>query len=82
MLKHTAGLLVLLALSLSSLSCKKTPDTTALKAKEDTAWREKQRLQAAKYYGELIKNFPDSPNVDEAKRRLEGLGPIATPAKK
>jgi TolA-binding protein len=82
MRKHTAGLLVLLALTLSSLSCKKAPDPAALKAKEDAAWREKQRLQAAKYYSELIKNFPDSPNVEEAKTRLEALGPIATPAKK
>jgi len=82
MFKHIAGLLLLLALGLSPLGCKKKPDAAALQAKDDATWREKQRVQAAKYYGDLIKNFPDSANVDEAKRRLEALGPVATPAKK
>ena len=82
MFKHRAGLLLLLALCLGQTGCKKKPDTDALRAAEDKAWRERQRLQAIKYYSELVKNFPDSPNVEEAKSRLDSLGPVPTPARK
>lgn len=82
MLKHSAGLALIAALCLAQFSCKPAPASTDTRAKDDAQWRERQRQQAIKYYGELIKNFPDSPNVAEAKRKMEALGPAPTPAKR
>lgn len=83
MLKQFAGLLLALVLSLGLPACgEKKQSEAEIKAAKEKAWRERQRQQAIKYYGELIKNHPDSPHVAEAKQRLEALGPAATPAKK
>lgn len=83
MLKPFAGLLLVVVISLGPVACKPKPKSESeLKAEKEKAWRERQRLQAIKYYGELIKNYPESPHVEEAKKRLEALGPAATPAKK
>jgi outer membrane protein assembly factor BamD (BamD/ComL family) len=83
MVKNIAGLLLtfLLCLSLNGCGEKKKSDAELAHEKE-VKWRERQRQQAIKYYGELVKNFPDSPHVEEAKKKLEALGPATTPVKK
>jgi TolA-binding protein len=83
MVKHIAGLLIAFIFSLGFAACaeKKKSDAELNKEKE-VKWRERQRQQAIKYYGELVKNFPDSPHAEEAKKKLEALGPAATPVKK
>lgn len=83
MVKNIAGLLLAFALSLGLPGCKEPKKSDAeLNREKETKWRERQRQQAIKYYGELIKNHPDSPHVEEAKKRLEALGPATTPVKK
>lgn len=83
MVKNITGLLLaaLLSLGLSGCEEKKKSDAELTREKE-VKWRERQRQQAIKYYGELVKNFPDSPHVEEAKKKLEALGPATTPVKK
>ncbi|MGB8166595.1 MAG: hypothetical protein WCF18_03830 [Chthoniobacteraceae bacterium] len=83
MVKNIARLLLALIFGLGLSACgeKKKSDAELNKEKE-VKWRERQRQQAIKYYGELIKNFPDSPHVEEAKKKLEALGPATTPVKK
>ena len=83
MCKKLAGLLLAFILSLGLPGCgeKKKSDAELKQAKEKQ-WRERQRVQAIKYYGELVKNYPDSPHAEEARKRLEALGPAPTPAKK
>lgn len=83
MVKNIAGLLLAFILSLGLTGCPEKKKTAAeLQQGKEKAWRERQRQQAIKYYGELIKNFPDSPHVEEAKKKLEALGPAITPVKK
>jgi TolA-binding protein len=83
MVKHIAGLLLVFILSLGQCGCgEKTKSPAELKAEKEKLWRERQRVQAIKYYNELIKNYPDSPHIDEAKKKLDALGPAPTPAKK
>ena len=83
MVKNIAGLLLALSLICGLTGCKpKTKSTAEQNLEKEKVWRERQRLQAIKYYGELIKNYPDSPHVEEAKKKLEALGPATTPVKK
>lgn len=83
MVKHTAGLLLALLIGLALTGCKeKKKSDVELNREKEVKWRERQRQQAIKYYGELIKTFPDSPHVEEAKKKLEALGPATTPVKK
>lgn len=83
MVKHIAGLLLVLVLSLGQCGCaEKKKSDAELKAEKEKQWRERQRLQAIKYYNELIKNYPDSPHIEEAKKKLDALGPASTPVKK
>jgi TolA-binding protein len=81
MAKNIAGLLLIALLALTACGEKKKSDAD-LKIEKEKAWRERQRVQAIKYYGELVKTYPDSPHAAEARRRLEALGPVPTPAKK
>lgn len=83
MVKNIAGLLLAFLLGFSVTGCKETKKSDAeLNREKEAKWRERQRQQAIKYYGELVKNFPDSPHVEEAKKKLEALGPATTPVKK
>jgi len=82
MVKHIAGLLLIVIFSLGQCACEEKKSDTQVKEEKVKAWRERQRVQAIKYYNELIKNYPDSPHIDEAKRKLDALGPAPTPAKK
>jgi outer membrane protein assembly factor BamD (BamD/ComL family) len=82
MLKNPAGFALALLIGLSPCGCKKEVSAVQRTAQDDQQWRERQRQQAIKYYAELIKSYPDSPNVAEAKRKMDALGPAATPAKK
>ena len=71
-----------LALILSGAACEKKETAADKKKKDDDLWRARQKQQAAKYYNELIKNFPESPFAAQAQEKLNALGPMATPAKK
>lgn len=83
MVKNIAGLLLAFLLGLGLSGCKEKQKSSAeLNREKEVKWRERQRQQAIKYYGELIKTFPDSPHVEEAKKKLEALGPATTPVKK
>ncbi len=82
MVKHIAGLLLVFILSLSQTACEQKKSDAELKEEKVKTWRERQRQQAIKYYNELVKNYPDSPHVEDAKKKLDALGPAATPAKK
>jgi hypothetical protein len=83
MVKNIAGLLLTLILCLGIAGCEEKKKSDAeLNRDKEVKWRERQRQQAIKYYGELIKNFPDSPHAEEAKKKLEALGPATTPEKK
>ena len=83
MVKNIAGLLLAFILSFGLNGCKeKTKSSAELNREKEKVWRERQRVQAIKYYGELIKTYPDSPHVEEAKKKLEALGPATTPVKK
>lgn len=83
MVKNIAGLLLVFVLGLGVAGCKEKKKSDAeLNREKETKWREGQRQKAIKYYGELIKNYPDSPHVEEAKKRLEALGPATTPTPK
>ncbi|MEA3213783.1 MAG: hypothetical protein QOE70_6840 [Chthoniobacter sp.] len=77
-----AGLLVALALIFSGAGCEKQETAADKKKKDDDLWRARQKQQAAKYYNDLIKNYPDSPFAKQAEEKLSALGPVATPAKK
>jgi len=82
MVKRILWLVAIVAICLGNNACKKKPNLAVQKAAEEAKWRDRQKQQAIKYYGELIKNHPDSPHVEEAKKKLEALGPATTPVKK
>ncbi len=83
MVKHLAALLLILVVCLGQSGCgDKEKSPAELQHDKEVKWRERQRQQAIKYYGELVKNFPDSPHVEEAKKKLQALGPAATPVPK
>ena len=80
MVKHLLALVLVLGFGLGA--CKKKPDESALKGAREAQWRERQKAQAVKYYSDLLKDYPDSPHVEEAKKKRDALGPVATPVKK
>lgn len=41
--------------------------------------QEAQKVKAAIYYQKLIDTYPDSPYTEQARARLQALGPVATP---
>jgi hypothetical protein len=82
MVKNIFGLVLALIIGFGHLACEKKKTDADLKHEKEVQWRERQRQQAIKYYNELIKNHPDSPHLEDAKKDLESLGPAATPAKK
>ena len=82
MLKTAPLLLAAALLCFASTGCEQKKSAAELKAAQDKLKKEEKRQRAAKYYEELITKFPDSEFADEAKKRLQALGPVATPAGK
>lgn len=76
----TAPLLLAALVCLASTGCEKKKSAAELKVEQEKFKKEEKRQKAAQFYGELIKKFPDSEHVPEAKQRLQALGPVATPA--
>ena len=71
----------LLLAALLSVGCEKEKTPSDNKAEKEQQWRVRQKQQAAKYYSELVKKYPDSPYAAQAKEKLKVLQPPATPAK-
>jgi outer membrane protein assembly factor BamD (BamD/ComL family) len=60
-------------------ACTKKKTAAEETAARNEAFKEGQKLKAAKAYQELVENYPDSPFAAQAKERLDQMGPIATP---
>lgn len=75
--------LVLAAVLIASVpGCSKKQNLAEQKAAAEAKWRQEQKQKAAKYYGELVKTYPDSPYAKQAEERLRALGPISPAPKK
>lgn len=77
--RKTALHLFLLAavVAFGSAACSKQKTQAQLNAEREKVWREQQRQKAVRYYTELVEKYPDSPFTEQAKERLEQLGPVA-----
>jgi hypothetical protein len=82
MVKSILWLVAAAAICTGSTACKKKPNLAEQRAAADAKWRQEQKQKAAKYYSDLVKEYPDSPFAKQAEERLRAIGPIATPAAK
>jgi len=80
MLKTLPLVLFAAFLSFVQVGCEGKKTAAEEKAEQITAEKAKRKIQAAKYYTELIEKYPDSKYADQARQRLQALGPVATPA--
>ncbi|HEV7402246.1 MAG TPA: tetratricopeptide repeat protein [Chthoniobacteraceae bacterium] len=78
----TAPLLLAALVCLATAGCEKPKSAAELKKEQDKAKMEDRRQRAAKYYEELVTKFPDSEFAEDAKKRLQALGPVGTPGAK
>ena len=76
MLRKLPMIALVLALPLANFACKKKPVTENL-AERAKVFRERQRNEAIKAYSALIDKYPESPYTEQAKERLQQLGPPA-----
>ena len=75
-MRHPLAFLVLvLALSLATPGCKEKKKQEAKPGELTPDQKEKLRQNAVKAYGQIVKDYPDSPYAAEAKIRLEALKP-------
>jgi hypothetical protein len=75
-MRHPLAFLVFaLAFSLSTPGCKEKKKVEAKPGELTPDQKEKLRQNAAKAYGQIVKDYPDSPYAAEAKLRLEALKP-------
>ena len=81
MFQKTAWLTLAAAVCIAGGACQKKVDPAAVKQEREAKWRERQRTQAVKYYGDLVKNYPDSPFAAQAQEKLTSLQ-AAAPSKK
>ena len=72
--------LVCTSVTLGLVACKKNP--ADLKAAAEAKWRTEQKQKAKDNYQKIVTKYPESPYAAEAQKRLNALGPSATPAKK
>ena len=82
MLKKLLLILMSAAICLGTVACTKKKTAAQQAAEKEKVWREQQRIKAAKYYRDLSEKYPDSEYAAKAKERLQGLGPVPTPAPK
>ncbi len=75
-MRHPLAFLVLaLAFSFVTSGCKEKKKAEAKPGELTPELKEKLRQNAAKAYGQIVKDYPDSPYAAEAKTRLEALKP-------
>ena len=79
MLKTLPLVLFAAALCFVQIGCEGKKTAAELKAEQITAEKAKRKVQAAKYYTELVEKYPKSKYADQARQRLQALGPVATP---
>lgn len=83
MLKRSVLLLLAGALCLGSTGCKNKKTQAELQGEKTREFRAKQKQTAIKAYTDLAAKYPDSEFAEQAKTRLQTLGPLtATPAPK
>ena len=80
MLRKLPLVLLTLGVAFANFACEKKPATENL-AERAKVFRERQRKEAVKAYTALVEKYPDSPYTDQAKERLQKLGPATTPKK-
>ena len=75
-MRHPLAFLSLaLALSTATPGCKEKEKAAPKPGELTPDQKEKLRQNAAKAYGQIVKDYPDSPYAAEAKIRLEALTP-------
>ena len=79
MLKNVPLLLLIAALCLGGTGCEGKKTAAQVNAEWVKAEQAKRKVQAAKYYSQLIEMYPDSPYAKQAQERLQAMGPVATP---
>ncbi len=67
---------------LSAAGCEKKQTAAELNAEKEKKWRAQQSQKAVKYYEELVKEYPDSPQAEQARQKLQQLGPSKSTAAK
>ena len=80
MLKKVPLLLLAAAICFGTPGCEKKKTAAEANAEQVKAEKAKRKIQAAKYYNELIEKYPDSQYAEQARQRLQAIGPVATPA--
>lgn len=68
-----------LAAAIAFSACEHKKTAAELQAEKVKAFQEQQKIKAAMNYQKLITQYPDSPYAQQAKQRLAGMGPVATP---
>lgn len=66
-------LIVIAAASLCVAGCEQKKSAAEVHAEKEKAWRIAQRPKAIKYYGKLLKNYPDSEYAEKARARLDAM---------
>jgi outer membrane protein assembly factor BamD (BamD/ComL family) len=78
----TAPLILALAVAFASAGCEQKKTAAQEKVELDKLKKEERKQKAAKFYEDLVKKFPDSEFAEQAKKRLQALGPVGTPGGK
>lgn len=72
--------LVCTSMALALGACKKNPADQ--KAAAEAKWRADQKQKARDNYQKIVTKYPETSFAAEAQKRLNALGPAATPGKK
>lgn len=68
-------LLAGLPLLLSLAACEQKKSAAELKTEAEQRVRADKLVKARKYYNELVQKYPDSPYAEQARQKLQAMGP-------